>query len=230
LETIEDIDLTFWLAAASAGGAQAVSDPMPDEQVEPTPEGSWGGKKFGPFTGDLWDVQQGVRVLRHSGLGKRSKVPQDVRCMFGHERPEQDIGLLLFDRAVPGTAHFVEWETPRPITLRSFFVKLCHDRGKERSCSRFRLFAAALPAGELVKVFEIDPVVPYDTTPVPENVAKGRQGAGSLAIRVNVKPVTARRFRAEFVQGDDGTPLPRGPKVIELDGFDGFCPDLPVPE
>jgi hypothetical protein len=73
-------------------------------------------------------------------------------------------------------------------------------------------------------LFELEPTIPYGDTPLPGTALRARQGPAVLAFRANVPPVNTNRFRAEFEQADDGTPLPLGPKVMELDGFSTFCP------
>jgi hypothetical protein len=204
----------------SDNGAVAPEFVPPIPQVAPA-----GVERFGPFEDDLWDVTKGAEVTAHSPLGSRAEVPHDIRCLFGYQRPGKDGQLTLFEMASPGTVHFVEWRTREPITLRSFFLKASHDGERTRACRRFTLWAADPRTGKFsIKLFEVEPTIPYSDTPLPDTAVNGRQGPAVLAIRANVPPVTTDRFRAEFEQDDDGTSLPLGPKVMELDGFDEFCP------
>jgi serine/threonine protein kinase len=182
-----------------------------------------GAQGFGTFTDDLWDIANGVKVTANSPLGSHADVPHDIRCLFGHERGGKDGQLSLFERAKPGFVHFVEWETPEPITLRSFFMKASHDGERTRSFRRFTLLAADPETGRFdIKLFEIEPAIPYGQTPLPGTAFRARQGPAVLAFRANVTPVNTNRFRAEFEQNEDDDPLPLGPKVMELDGFDEF--------
>lgn len=184
-----------------------------------------GVERFGPFDDDLWNYTSGAVVTAHSPLGARADVPHDIRCLFGFERGGKDGQLSLFEMAEPGTVHFVEWMTPEPITLRSFYLKASHDHERTRSFRRFTLWAADPDTGEFtIKLFEVEPTIPYGETSLPDTALKARQGPAVLAFRANVPPVNTNRFRVEFEQNDDGTPTPFGPKVMELDGFDEFCP------
>jgi hypothetical protein len=185
-----------------------------------------GGKKFGPFPDDLWDVRQGVRVLRHSGLTPDARPPYDVRCIFGLDQPK---GYAIFRDAPKGSVHYVEWRTPKPMTLRSFHLKAGHDAKGGRAFTRFRLFAQDLTTGKVVQVFEMDPAIPYRNTTAPQHGVIAHHGPETFLIRVNVAPVTAQRFRAEFVQAGDGTPDPAGVRIMDLDGFEGFCPEMSHP-
>jgi hypothetical protein len=224
LATLKNVDLSPWLAVDRPARP---ADTPPATTVPANPEGSWGGSKFGPFPDDPWDVRQGVRVLRHSPLTPSARPPYDIRGLFGYNQP---VSLVIFQRAAAGFVHFVEWETAKPMTLRSFLFKAGHDANGERTISRFRLFAQDVNTGKLVQVYQFDPVVPYRDIRAPQHATVAHHGKETFLLRVNVRPVTAQRFRAEFVQGDDGTPNPAGAKVMDLDGFEGFHPELSHPD
>jgi hypothetical protein len=145
--------------------------------------------------------------------------------MFGHEVIGQaEYDRTIFGDAAKGFVHWVEWQTPEVITLRSFVLMAEHDEyGRDanaRGFSRFTLFAEGTPGNFDVKVFELFPSNPYSTTPTPPNAIIESNSYGDLFLAANVSPVTSQRFRAEFVQYGDTIPSATGPRIRELDGFD----------
>jgi hypothetical protein len=54
-------------------------------------------------------------------------------------------------------------------------------------------------------------------------------GPGALDLSVNIVPVNAQYFRAEFVQAPWTDPRAVGPRIQELDGFDTFLVGVPNP-
>ena len=76
-----------------------------------------------------------------------------------------------------------------------------------------------------MKVFDIKPTHPMGTTPLPiySLLQSPHEDNRSIQLWVNVTPVHAQEFRAEFVRHDIGS------RVAELDGFDQFCPYVEHP-
>jgi len=188
-----------------------------------------------PSSDDLWDISQGSVVTAHSPvLDWGGYYVSDIRNMFGYE----NVGYVeytktLFGDAPKGFVHWVEWETPEPITLRSFVLISGHDgEGRDanaRGFSRFSLFAEGTPGNFDIQVYELFPSNPYSTTPAPPNTFIESRSYEWLELAANVTPVTSQRFRAEFVQYGDSVPSALGPRVHYLDGFDTFHPAVPEP-
>ena len=188
---------------------------------------------------DLWDFSQGTLVTNWS------PTKGDIRNMFGGNYGPVFCGpagthMLFADNYPRGTVHFVEWQTPAPITLRSFSLSANHDglpaNALLRGFSSFRLFAADPDTGEFDNMlYEIALSNPYGDTPQPEFTYMNRNPgfahpSMSLALTANVLATTAQRFRAEFVQFGPGNSYASGPRIQELDGFDTYYPGRPYPQ
>jgi hypothetical protein len=219
-----------------APGGDLVQDPasapvLPPPVPEPPQQEVVDRKMFGPFTDDLWDVSRGqIEITDHSGLGAGHERPYDIRSLFGFAPEGVEPPLILFEKAAPGTVHWVEWELPQAIELRSIFLKAGHEKmSRDRSFQRFTLYARQADTGRQIKVFEIEPAHPYAHTSAPPYAAIKDDIHCDLVLRANVVPVKARQFRAEFEQGGGETSTAYGPRIMELDGFDSFCPDIPHP-
>ncbi len=165
-----------------------------------------------PSTNDLWDISQGSVVTGTSG----AHVPYaDIRDMFGGDFGEVDTGSTVFEDGEPaGFVHYVEWQTPVPVTVSSFNLFAAGDGpefNNQREFSQFVLKAKSSPAATNFDLILYTLVVtnhPY-TFVDPVNAA---------LVVANITPVTAQNFRAEFTQYTAGRGFD-GPRVIELDGF-----------
>jgi hypothetical protein len=182
-------------------------------------------------TTDLWDVSQGATVTSHSGVIFGS----DIRNMFGFVSgfpTDPTVNTLFRDAQPTGTLHAVEWQTSAAVTLRSFTLFAAHDglprNATARGFSRFTLYAFdPLTSSFNIELFELFPSNPYGNTPAPEFSVIETNAAGNLLVLgANIAPVTAQRFRAEFVQFGFFAPNASGPRVFELDGFDAFHEDV----
>ncbi len=106
----------------------------------------------------------------------------------------------------------MEWSTRSPVTIRSFALYAAgDDRTQAREFAAFRLLAK--PLGETqytLELFKFEPTHPYRF-----------QNAQEFAlVSSDVKPTTAREFRAEFTSRRGFPPI--GPRIYELDGFETF--------
>jgi hypothetical protein len=159
-------------------------------------------------TDDLWDVSQGTTIIGGSGLVSQF----DYRDMFGGVYGTWEAGVTIFrDYAAYGTVHWVEWQKPAPVTLGSFELNVASDgtAGYYRSISGFTLKWWDSGASQWVTMHT--EAVDYHYT--------------SLLIKRDLPaPVTAQKFRAEFVQAM-GSGSRSGPRIRELDGF----PVVPEP-
>jgi len=166
-----------------------------------------------PSNADLWDVTQGSIVTSTSGVQRRTGGA--VRDMFGameNAVPIERGSTVFKDGQLKGFVHFVEWQTPHPVTIDRVDLYAHHDGpgfdANERGFSRFTLLARDLGTGVFDARLEFSPDNPYDHI-----------GISSLLMSEEIPPVTARQFRAEFVQFGDRSPGQRGPRIVELDGF-----------
>ena len=192
-----------------------------------------------PARADLWSYFEGTVMTNWSST------KSDVRNMFGGSfGPAFECGCegsnTLFSDGLPaGTVHFVEWQTPVAITLRSFSLMANHDGlpadASLRGFSRFRLFAEDPDTGEFdIGLYDISPTDPYGDTPEPLYTYIDRNPGFAhpsicLVLTANVLETTAQRFRAEFVQFGLGNSYASGPRILELDGFDTYYPGRPYP-
>jgi len=175
-----------------------------------------------PSTNDLWDVSQGSVVTGTSG----AHVPySDIRDMFGGEFGGVDKGSTVFEDGEPaGFIHYVEWQTPVPVTVNAFNLFATGDGpafDNQREFSQFVLKARSSPLATNFDLTLYTLVVtnhPY-TFVDPVNFA---------LVSTNITPVTAQYFRAEFTQYTAGRGFD-GPRVIELDGFGTRSPSCTPP-
>lgn len=159
----------------------------------------------------VWDIAQGTRIVSTSALYPGCR-PEDL---FGARlssvgTPEK--GSAIFDDSAPdGFVHFIEWETPSPVTVRSFGVIGGHETALNafiRAFRGFRLYARPEGDEHYSLLYEENVPVPY-----------GSGYCASLLVQFrNLQtPATARQFRVEFIQNGSGTY--HGARAIELYGF-----------
>jgi predicted Ser/Thr protein kinase len=185
----------------SAGAALTVIKPVP------------------PSTNDLWDISRGTIVTGSSGIHAPYS---DIRDMFGGAFSPIEPGNTVFDDGRPdGFVHYVEWQTPGPVTVGSFALFASGDPkgyNYQREFSRFVLKArsSAQAADYDLTLYTLEVTSHPYTFVDPLNCA---------LLVTNITPVTAQYFRAEFTQHDAGRGYD-GPRVIELDGFGANPPGL----
>lgn len=190
---------------------------------------------------DLWDVSQGTVVTSNSPM--LSSFPG--RNMFG-DSVYGPSDALFSDSFDVGYVHYIEWQTPSPVTIQSFTLYAGHESWRsyapnageltfqQRGFSEFRLFAFNDSTMQFDLVFDLAAGDPYGTTVLPHNAFTEDDVAGYLLlIGVNIDAVTADRFRAEFVQaGDRSSPgidtAALGPRIYEIDGYGTIHPSTVV--
>jgi len=184
---------------------------------------------------DLWDISQGAVVTNNSAvLNWGGFFTSNIDNLFGFTNTRfVEPTETIFGNAPKGFVHWVEWQTPTAITLRSFVMDAGHDgNGRDanaRGFSRFSLYAFNDSANQFESIFELFPSNPYNTTVSPSNSIMEFPSYSTMLLAANVNPTTASRFRAEFVQFGDSISSALGPRIRELDGFDTFRATL-VPE
>jgi hypothetical protein len=181
---------------------------------------------------DLWDISQGSVVTEHSRVWSVHSMwspplrGSDIRNMFGgyYGYPWPGENTALGRNTSAGTIHWVEWQTPSLITLRSFNLITMHDPPpkdiRKRGFSQFRLYWAVASGGPWTLLYEL-----ADTDPDGDLYYGGGPTYPErhyLELAVNVVPTTAQYWRAEFVQYANTGYYDAGVRVIELDGYDTF--------
>ena len=156
-----------------------------------------------------------MTIIQNSPLDSADGTPhaQDARDIFGggfgDYLPERYV--TVFSDDLPSDfVHFVEWRTPTPVTIRSFHLFATGD-GSGREFATFTLKAKSPGAATFdITLFTYSPTHPYTF-----------QDYGQfLLISSDVRTTTAQEFRAEFVTWAGSPPITRGPRILELDGFD----------
>jgi hypothetical protein len=192
-----------------------------------------GSAAWGAIMASSTDLWQGATILTHSGVHPNS----NINDMFGAVSAASEAGNTVFrDSGVAGTLHSVEWQTAAAITLRSFVLIAAHDQPPRdityRGFSTFRLLADTDNSGSFeTTIFQISPSNPYGNTPAPPNsLVETNAQLNALLLAVNVLPTLSQRFRAEFIQAGGPDPSARGPRIVELDGFNTFRTDTTIPD
>jgi len=175
------------------------------------------GARYG-VTNDLWDVSQGVVVTAHSDINPYfdGRVA-DAENIFGTDNPKFDFeseNVVFRDGKPAGFAHFVEWKTPAPVTIRSFKLHASGDgqiHNNQREFQEFKLYAKTPGSQTFDKLlYSFHPTRPYTFVDHDQ----------LLVLAANIEGFTAQEFRAEFI--NRGDTFYSGPRIFELDGFSDY--------
>jgi hypothetical protein len=173
---------------------------------------------------DLWDPANGTVVTADSGTAD-FYVPHatNIANMFMPKQTpavSDDPQNTLFAEMKPaGFVHYVEWQTPSPVTLTSFALYSVDGAPAfVRSFDRFTLYAWDGTAFQ--PLFQDLPSHPYAFVDPSQD----------LLYQADVGPITASRFRAEFVQNGTETNAylgytTYGPRIIQLAGYGSSVPE-----
>ncbi len=164
---------------------------------------------------DLWDSSRGTVVTAASEMDQyfdgRLYNPANI---FGLNSPGflLEPGSAVFADGKPrGFAHFVEWRTAAPVTVKSFRLYAAGDGptyANQREFAEFNLYAKSVSSGLFDRL-----IYSYSANH-PYNFLKF---SDVLLTEANVDPVTAQEFRAEFIA--TAAPALNGPRILELDAF-----------
>ncbi len=170
---------------------------------------------------DLWDVSNGITIIDHSYLANGPGIYWDSYAdnMFGatHEGTIEPPNTIFADNPASGFTHWVEWQTPTPITLTSFNLVAAHGSPSytDRGFSEFRLYGSTDGS-------TWDNIYTY-VTENPYGGGKNYTHSNQLELYVDLaSPVTAQYFKAEFDQA--GVGAYSGPRIMELDGYGSPVP------
>src|SRR5690242_10642537 len=97
------------------------------------------------ITTDVWDASNGSQVTASSPIHFNS----DARNLFGAVLGFVEQGNMVFsDGLAQGFVNWIEWQTPAPHTVLSFYLSAAHDGhgsfggrdADQRGMSRFQLY------------------------------------------------------------------------------------------
>jgi hypothetical protein len=155
---------------------------------------------------DLWDISNGITVTATSGiLGGFT-----AEDMFGANKSREQGSTIFGDGRPEGFTHFVEWQTPDPVTITSFALSAAGDGPalvNEREMAKFILKVKLHAADSFVTIYTYTPTHPYTFV-----------GPDVTLISTSIPAVDAQYFRAEFIQWNAGRGFD-GPRITELEGF-----------
>jgi hypothetical protein len=187
---------------------------------------------------DLFDVSNGTVLTNWSGrstaggadpkpdrCGGISSVTQNPMDMFSGSSGSPCRATVFFDGQVVGTEHWIEWKTPKVVTVSSVGLFAAHDSIRlRRSFSRFKFYVKKQGQWKVIKEYipRINPALAYgggcgsESCPPP---AQGYPNGNVLAVCVNIPPTTGDEFRAGFVQWASSAERFSGPRLLQLDGY-----------
>ena len=170
---------------------------------------------------DVWDVTQGAVVTASSDI---HPAVGSAGAMFGENGQFNTDGsawTFFADGQPEAFVHFVEWETPADVTIAGIRVFAFGDAdlNNGREFAELRIKAKSTGSSD------------YDLTLltfVPSHPYAFIDPLSWLIMEQTITPVTARYFRAEFVQYS-GNPGFDGPRIVEIDAITGEAPPPPPP-
>ena len=192
---------------------------------------------------DLFDTATGTVVTDWSGRtddGKTAKGNASSEPLCGEfstltQHPEDMLAgshgspcraTVFADNQPLGTEHWIEWKTPKEVTVRSVGLFAAHDTVRlRRSFSSFKFYVKK--QGKWVNAKEysprLTPTVIYGNScgkqPCFPPPAQAYAAGNVLAVCVNIPPTTGQQFRAGFVQWTSLAERNSGPRVLQLDGY-----------
>jgi hypothetical protein len=159
---------------------------------------------------DVWDVRSGATITAHTEY-HAAGTPEG---MFGFGAPDPVAMLTYFADGMPtGTVHVVEWMIPNPAMLNSLRLFAYGDPGLNNGREFEQVTLKAKSPGSAnfdVTLATFTPGHPYTFL----------DQAQALILDTRVTPVLSSAFRAEFLQFTAGNGFD-GPRIVELDGFEG---------
>jgi len=168
---------------------------------------------------DLWDVSQGAVITAGSDIHPFAGTQGGLLGEWGQDNFSDYTWTYFSDDQPEGFVHFVEWETPRDVTIgevRVFgFGDVDLNNGREFDQLTIKAKSPGSDTYDLT-VLTFTPSHPY--TFLDPNTA--------MIVDEVITPVTARSFRAEFKQYTAGFGWD-GPRVIEIDGLPVPPPSIP---
>lgn len=171
---------------------------------------------------DLWDVTQGAVVTATSGIHPAIGTAAALLGENGQFNTDGSAWTFFADGQPDGFVHFVEWETPTDVTIGGVRVFAFGDAdlNNGREFAELRIKAKSPGSSD------------YDLTLltfVPTHPYAFIDPLSWMILEQTNAPVTARYFRAEFVQYNAGFGFD-GPRLVEIDAIAASAPPPPPPE
>lgn len=167
---------------------------------------------------NLFDISRGIQITDHTALNAIAAT--DIANMFGATNAVRvETGVVFADGAPEGFVHSVEWQTRTPIRLEEIRLFAAGDGSEyrnEREFTRFTLLARLPGSTNFSPIVVFAPAHPYafmDTNTL-------------LMLDTNFPAITARQFRAEFVNYVAGRGYD-GPRIQALQGFGAVDDGIP---
>jgi hypothetical protein len=166
--------------------------------------------------GDVFDVSSGTIVTSTSGIHPGAGTLTGLFGNAGQSLFDANTFTYFADGMPSDTVHFVEFETPGYVSLTDVRLYAYGDGeggfpnlNNGREFDQFTLKAKSAGSSTYdVTVVDFTPTHPF------ENLDPSHY----LILNQSITPVTARYFRAEFLQYTAGNAWD-GPRIVELDGI-----------
>jgi len=162
-------------------------------------------------TRDLWDVSSGTIITAHSGEAPPYHMENAFGARLGTIQGNSLFDAIFTDGRPAGFVHFVEWKTPKVVTVRAIRLHAQGDGAVNDNGREFDLFTLKTKSAGSAK---FDTVICSYAPPHPYNYKDYSQ---RLIFAATVAAFSGQEFRAEFT--DRGNRFWSGPRIIELDGF-----------
>jgi hypothetical protein len=191
---------------------------------------------------DLFDTATGTVVTDWSGrstastaagnttgdvsCGEFSKITQHPEDMLSGSHGSPCHATVFADNQPLGTEHWMEWKTPKEVTVRSLGLFAAHDSVRlKRSFSTLKFYVKNHGKWTQVEAYSprLSPTVIYGNScanqPCFPPPAQAYAAGNVLAVCINIPPTTGQEFRAGFVQWTSIAERSSGPRVLQLDGY-----------
>jgi hypothetical protein len=160
---------------------------------------------------DVFDVAQGTVITATSGIHPGAGTLTGLFGEGGQSLFDATTLTYFADDKPADFVHFVEFETPGYVALSDVRLYAYGDDhlNNGREIAQFTLKAKSAGSSTYdVTVVNFTPTHPYEELDLNH----------PLILNQSITPVTARYFRAEFVQYTANIPFD-GPRIVELDGI-----------
>lgn len=162
---------------------------------------------------DPFNVTNGVKITKASptfpGVGPEGMFGGNTALGNGEK------GNTVFTDAGTDKPYFVEFTTPKPVTIKGIVEYVARDTNRSRTAYKIRFFPDQNNNGN----FNDDGYSDTGTNPLDSAVEVKSGKVSKYECRFSGGPCTASRFRLEFWP-KPGVPNP-GPRVVEIDAIPG---------
>ncbi len=164
---------------------------------------------------DPFDVTNGVKITKASptipGTGPEGMFGGNT----GYRNNTVEKGNTLFVDAGTDKPYFVEFTTPKPVTIKGIVEYVARDTNRSRTAYRIRFYPDQNNNGN----FDDDGYRDTGTNPLDTSVDESTGKSSKYVCTFSGPPCKASRFRIEF-WAKPGVKNP-GPRVVEIDAIPG---------